>query len=119
MRLDVSLDLIRDTLTRDSASLDKMIMTQITDQTFNKNIDIDYSSVSLFGITEGQGFAATFEGATRRGGPQQIATFKVTVTQRIVPSESYQTTRQHIESLVSVHEYLAKDDESVDDAAKI
>ena len=81
----------------DKIAIDNMIIETITKQKYNKNIDIDYTTIRIEPLEDQNntnGFILEANGSIRKRSDEIMGQFKIAIEQRIVPSELYQHTKQ-------------------------
>lgn len=115
LKIEISTQMVRDILIREQVGLDKFLVDTITKRKYNKNLDLDYSSIRIE-----DGMTIFIDGSMRKGLGQVVGGFTLAFKHQIVPTlESYRVAKQAFTTEVSISKFTPRDDESVNDKERI
>jgi len=79
---------------REIITFETLLVETITTKKYNKNLDIDYSTLKFEGAEDSQSFDMSVDVAMRKGPGQIVGTFTLVIKNKIVPdTEAFKVTR--------------------------
>lgn len=94
LSLQLSSQLLQDAVNRELLSIETLLIDTITAKKYNKNLDIDYSTLRFEEGADESSFGVSVDVSMRKGPGQIMGTFTLVLTNKIVPDEeAFKVTR--------------------------